>query len=200
MTKSICVLAHKSGSDRTAFQHYYENHHAPLAIGLFPFTGYARNHLVGNDDFGWDTISEFWAADIEQAAALMEGPVGETMRADEERFMDRAKIASASAEEVILSAGDRADKSGRRTALLINPTLEAQDARAEVLALAVAVSQNSSGVNVDFATSWGSPHFPASAVIWLPGWPVVPTSPVGLSMKTLRVVRVNTLFQASGRL
>lgn len=195
MTKSICALAHKSGSDRAAFQLYYEDNHAPLAIGLFPFTGYARNHLVGNDDFGWDTISEFWAEDIERAAALMKGPVGETMRADEERFMDRAKIASASAEEIILSTGDRADGAGRRTALLINPILGTQDVRAEVLALAVPLSQNSSGVNVDFATSWGSPHFPAAAVIWLPGWPMVPNSPVGLSMKALRVVRANTPFQ-----
>lgn len=192
MTKSICALAHMPGSSREAFQHYYEANHAPLAISLFPFSGYARNHLVGDTDFGWDTISEFWSDDIEQAAALMAGPVGKTMRADEERFMDRTKIASAGAEEIILSKGAPADPAGRRMALLASPTVDCSEVRAEVLALAGTLAHDHAGVSVDFTTAWGPLAFPAAAVIWLSGWDMAVDAPPGLSIRALRVVRAET--------
>ena len=192
MTKSICALAHMPGSSREAFQHYYEAIHAPLATSLFHFSAYARNHLVGDTDFGWDTISEFWSDDIEQAAALMVGPIGATMRADEERFMDRTKIASAGAEEIILSKGARADPKGRRMALLASPTVGSSEARAEVLTIAGALAHDHAGVSVDFTTVWGSLAFPAVAVIWLPGWHMAVDASTGLRIRALRVVRAET--------
>jgi len=192
MTKSICALVHKAGSSREAFQRYYEDNHAPLAIGLFPFSGYARNHLTDAADFEWDTISEFWAEDIGQAAALMAGPIGETMRADEERFMDRARIAAAGVEEIILSGGERADLTGKRTALLVNWVEGDGDARMTTLALAGALAREHMGVSVDFTVSWGTPAFPATALIWMPGWHAAIDGPTGLSLRTLRMVRAET--------
>ena len=47
-----------------------------------PFAKYVRNHLIDHDGLWYDTISEFWADDIEQAANLMNGPVGEILRED----------------------------------------------------------------------------------------------------------------------
>lgn len=196
MTKSICALAHRKGSTREAFQRYYEENHAPLAIGLFPFSGYARNHLIDGDDFGWDTISEFWSEDIERAAALMDGPIGDTMRADEERFMDRSVIASGGAREVIVSAGERADAGGRRTALLIERAPPGDDAGGTILAWAQALAHGlapgDGGVSVDFVQSWGQPAFPALAVIWLPGHRHVESAPRGLVVRELHVRRAET--------
>ena len=186
MSKSICALVHKEGSSRQAFQDYYEDRHAPLAIGLFPFSGYVRNHIIGDDDFGWDTISEFWSSDIEKAAALMQGPIGETMRADEERFMNRSRIAPAGSEPVAISTGDPAGPSGERTVLLLNT------GRDEALARARRIGADHPGVSIDFLTPWSEPAFPAEAVIWVSGWPTLGPSCQFADTLMLRARRVAT--------
>lgn len=194
MSKSICALVHKPGSTRAAFHDYYESSHAPLGASLFPFTGYARNHVV-DGEFGWDTISEFWADDIAATAALMEGPIGETMRADEERFMDRSRIAPAGAEEVVIAPGPRADADGCRTAVLVTGS-SGPAAREAVLALAEGLAEKlaggRAGVSLDFATSWQQPAFPADAVIWLSGRIGNLPAADGLALRAVQVRRVET--------
>jgi uncharacterized protein (TIGR02118 family) len=195
MTKSICALAHKPGNTRGEFQTYYEEHHVPLAISHFPFSGYARNHVAEGGDFQWDTISEFWADNIQEAAALMAGPIGEIMAADEERFMNRSLIASAGVEEVILTAGSRADSDGRRTAILVQEqdAIATGDLRASVMDCAARVARDLSGVSVDFTSNWTERAFPAKAVIWFPGWQEPSLAAVGLATQILRVCHVETL-------
>jgi len=191
MRKSICALVHKPGSTREQFQRYYEDNHAPLAVGLFPFTRYVRNHLVDPGDFGWDTISEFWADDISHAASLMQGPVGDTMRADEARFMDRSRIAPGGAEEEILSAGDPADPLGRRTCLLIEAD-PGSDPYFAAHRLAGNLARDHAGVSIDIIAAWQDPAFPAAAVVWLAGWPTVNPVSFGLHIRVLRAMRVET--------
>lgn len=175
MTKSICALVHRPDYTRSAFQNYYEEHHAPLAVKYFPFTRYARNHLIGGDDIGYDTISEFWAEDITAAAALMHGPVGDILRADEERFMDRSRISSGGVDdEHVLSAGSPAAPDGLRTAFLIAPSpaggqLSGDAWRETVLGLGRTLAAAMPGVSLDHVTPWGTPGFPATAVLWCPG-------------------------------
>ncbi|MFC4593096.1 EthD domain-containing protein [Sphingobium tyrosinilyticum] len=192
MTKSICALAHKPGSTREAFQAYYEEHHVPLAIGHFPFSGYARNHLTGAADFRWDTISEFWADDIDAAAALMAGPIGKIMAEDEERFMNRPLIASAGVEEVILSRGNRAGSDGSRTAILVQGPAGGDDLRSRLMGWASGFARDLPGVSVDFTSSWTELAFPAKAVVWLPGWHEQCSVPSGLSAEILLVRHVET--------
>ena len=191
MTKSICALAHKPGSTREDFQLYYEDHHVPLAIGYFPFSAYARNHVIGTQAFGWDTISEFWSDDIEAAAALMAGPVGEIMAADEERFMDRSVIAPAGVEEVILSSGPRAATDGLRTAVLVQDSAEHIDLRSAVTDWARSLANDLPGVSIDFTTNWTERAFPAKAVLWLPG-SQDPRIPQGLLVQKLLVRHAET--------
>jgi uncharacterized protein (TIGR02118 family) len=187
MSKSICALVHKPGTTREQFHAYYETSHAPLAITLFPFTGYVRNHvLAAEGEFAWDTISEFWSGDIEKAAALMNGPVGERMRADERRFMDQSRIAPASARELALSGGGPAGVDGARTAVLVS----GEDSAA--LALARTLAAEHAGVSIDFISSWQYPAFPADAVIWIAGHDAQIPQISELGIVTLRVRRYAT--------
>ena len=203
MSKSICALVHRPGTTREEFQAYYESNHAPLAVGLFPFTAYVRNHLVDPGDFGWDTISEFWSTDIAATAALMEGPIGDTMRADEEKFMDRSRIAPGGAEEVMISPGEPADRDGRRTALLLSHTDEREDFRGEAIRFAERLGARHAGVSADFVTPWQHPAFPAAAVVWVAGWPDLMLGEAPMPIGAYRARRIETppsqLRSAPGR-
>ncbi|WP_165938547.1 EthD domain-containing protein [Parafrankia sp. BMG5.11] len=177
MMKSVCILARKAGSGRTAFHDYYETSHAPLAIGHFPFARYVRNHLVGSVEPGFDTISEFWAADIGKVAALMDGPAGEIMRADEERFMDRSRIAAAGAEERLLSdQGPATD--GLRRAVFVDWRGDGAGEKERTIDLARSLAARGRAVSLDLIQPWGEPAFPARAIIWTTGDPLAELPPL----------------------
>ena len=183
--KSICALARRPDVSRQAFQAYYENHHAPLAVKHFPFARYARNHLLDCPDIGFDTLSEFWAVDIVKLAGLMNGPIGDILRADERKFMDQSRSAPASAEEHVLSpgAGD-----GERCALLLDWSGDAD----LVLPWAREVAERSPGVSLDFATSWQEPAFPARAVLWAPDREAAGDLPGAVTARALKVRHIET--------
>lgn len=192
MTKSICALVHRPDSTRAAFHAYYEDQHAPLGARHFPFTRYARNHIIGGDVPDYDTISEFWADDIAAAAALMNGPVGDIMRADEEKFMDRSRIASAGVDEHALSPGEPAMADGSRTAFLIDMKGDRDAGRDHILSWARGLASDSKGVSLDFTESWGSPPFPAAAVLWMPGHVRLGDCPPSATVRRLILRRVET--------
>lgn len=185
MMKSICALARRPDVSREAFQAYYEEHHAPLAVRHFAFARYARNHLLDCPDIGFDTISEFWAGDIVALAGLMKGPTGDILRADEKKFMDQSRSAPAGCEEHVLSPGV-AD--GDRYALLLDWSGETD----HVLRWARAVAQRAPGVSLDLATSWQEPAFPARAVLWTPDRRAAGDIPPAVAVRVLRVRRVET--------
>ena len=197
MTKSICALVHRPDLTRTAFRAYYEEQHAPLGVQHFPFTRYVRNHLIGGDDIGYDTISEFWAEDIAAAAELMNGPVGEILRADEEKFMDQSRIAPGGVEEHVLSLGCPANPDGIRTAFLIAPSVSGEalssDAwRETVIGLGRTLASEKAGVSLDIVQSWAAPAFPAAAVLWSPGEVALAQVPKGLHVRRLIAQSIET--------
>jgi uncharacterized protein (TIGR02118 family) len=110
---------------RTAFRDHYENRHAPLAIGKFPFRKYARNHVVESlpDPIGFDCLSEFWVDDVAEVLRIMSGEIGDLMREDERRFTDQPRIGPSVAEETHIFGPPRTVEDGiaRKEALLLRP-------------------------------------------------------------------------------
>lgn len=99
--KTIGFMPRRPDISRVQFRDYYETRHAPLAVPLFPFIRYRRNHLTDMEvEPGFDCISEFWVPSLNQIGELMAGNVGDTMRADERNFLDQPRIVAALADPV----------------------------------------------------------------------------------------------------
>ena len=204
MSKNIALLPRRAGLTRGEFHDYYEANHAPLAIGYFPFTRYVRNHLADAEEVGFDTVSEFWSDDIAQLAQLMQTEVGELMRADEQRFMDRAQIKSGAAEERLLAGSPRTAESavGTKYAWLLQWAAATEAAAVAELAgwasrLVAAPDAACLRVTVDLIRPWPGAAFPFDAVLWL--WmrgaatPAPATCPAGVSVwQRLRVLAAET--------
>jgi uncharacterized protein (TIGR02118 family) len=105
MFKVIALLSKKPGLSRDEFIEYYETKHVPLIRKLLPkIQEYRRSFLdlngaiiaagVSAPDF--DVVTEFWFADRAACEATLatygDPSVGETIRRDEENFLDRSKI------------------------------------------------------------------------------------------------------------
>lgn len=106
MIKTIALIHRKDGISREEFARHYEESHAPLALKLFPqIKKYVRNHVVDFPDMGgpeFDCISEFWFDSVEDAMAVAElaqSEAGQTIRDDEDKFMDSSKTISLMVEE-----------------------------------------------------------------------------------------------------
>jgi EthD domain len=172
MSKNIALLSRRAELTRAQFRDYYETRHAPLAIGYFPFTRYVRNHLLEADDIGFDTVSEFWSDDLAGLAALMQTEVGELMRADEQRFMDRAQIRSGAAEEHLLagsaSTAETAACSKQAWLLRLAPATDEAAVVAGLTAWAGAALHDPgcARVTLDLIRPWPGAPFPFDAVLW----------------------------------
>ena len=191
MMKSICLLSRKEGANREAFHGYYESNHAPLAIGLFPFRKYVRNHLLldADLDLDFDTISEFWFDDVADILALMKGDIGARMKADEIKFMNQTLIRSSGSEEHLLRGPRRgSDDGAAKTAILLK---RAADVSPEAFRDAVKVwgaALPANRVSLDIIIPWAAP-WPSEAVVWMWGaTSMAPPPPAGTSIwRTLDV-------------
>lgn len=123
--KTIGLMPKRQDISRAAFRDHYENRHAPLALGKFPFEKYVRNHIVASDPdpIGFDCLSEFWVEKVSEIYAIMAGPIGDIMREDELRFTDQRKIGPAVAEEIHVAGPPRIVDDGvtHKEILLIRP-------------------------------------------------------------------------------
>src|SRR5579862_7434721 len=102
MFKFFVFLKKKKELSTEDFMNYYENNHVPLILSLThtPLV-YKRNYLkhgdafnLASDEIGFDVVTEqiFSSREDLQAwlANLSRPGVGEKVRADEERFLDRS--------------------------------------------------------------------------------------------------------------
>jgi len=124
--KTVGLMPKRHDLSRAAFRDHYENRHAVLALGKFPFEKYIRNHVVASDPdpVGFDCLSEFWVGDVAEIHKIMAGPIGDIMREDELRFTDQPNIGPAVAAEIHVAGPPRIVEDGmivHKEILLLRP-------------------------------------------------------------------------------
>jgi uncharacterized protein (TIGR02118 family) len=115
MLKLFVFFARKPGLSPGEFRDYYENHHVPLILSLVPSPPvYKRNYLQRDGSSGlpvdavtFDVVAEQVFADRDAfnawLGALYAPDVAARVRADEERFLDRARTTLYVIEEHVTS-------------------------------------------------------------------------------------------------
>jgi uncharacterized protein (TIGR02118 family) len=107
MVKTLVLMSRRTDLTRAAFRDYYERNHTVLGMRYFRFRKYIRNHVVAPDEGPFDVLSEFWQDSLPEVYAAMAGPVGDIMREDGNRFIDRSQQRLASCEERLLAGTPR---------------------------------------------------------------------------------------------
>lgn len=95
MIRVLAFMVRRKDITRDAFRNHYERTHVPTALPILGGTAsYVRHHireeLYGRPSFDCMTAFEYPDATSMRAVfARSEGPEGATVRADEQRFMDK---------------------------------------------------------------------------------------------------------------
>jgi uncharacterized protein (TIGR02118 family) len=96
MIRVLALLVRRPDHTRDQFREHYETVHAPLALPqLAGVSHYVRQHLAPGldaDSAPFDVLSEFGYPDAEAVAETtrrLESPLGDPIRRDELRFMDK---------------------------------------------------------------------------------------------------------------
>lgn len=87
--KYLSLIRRREDFTHEAFRHYYENQHAPLALGFFPPQLYRRNYADPSVSVGFDCLCEFAYPDDFDIEAAMATPAGPALAEDESRFIER---------------------------------------------------------------------------------------------------------------
>ena len=121
MEQTVSLISRKVGSTRAEFRNYYETRHSVLGMKNFQFRKYLRNHVVAAPpDAGFDVFSEFWQDSVAGAYETMAGPIGDVMREDEARFMDRSvQRAAKSHDRVVFGPPRGVDPTPTRKQILL---------------------------------------------------------------------------------
>jgi len=108
MVKVMVLLKRKPGLSRQEFSRRYEEVHVPLVLSHFrTMRRYVRNYVItppGVEEPDFDCITEVWFDNMEElkaASKFYESDVGEVIRNDEERFIDRSNMLSFGVQEMV---------------------------------------------------------------------------------------------------
>jgi len=97
MVKVITVLKRKAGMPVEEFQHYWRTRHPDVVTRLPGVRRYVQSHtlrsLYGDGEPLYDGIAEVWADDTGALRAMTRSPAHADLKADEARFIDRARMA-----------------------------------------------------------------------------------------------------------
>lgn len=114
----IAFVKRKEGLSREQFLDHWHHVHGPL-IRDMPGLGdrtvsYVQHPAHENDRSGFDGVAVQQFASWDDFLAMISGPAGETMRADEANFLDPSsiKVVFTGEPNVVIAPGDEAETGG----------------------------------------------------------------------------------------
>jgi uncharacterized protein (TIGR02118 family) len=118
MVKLTCLLKRRAGMTPAEFHDYWRNHHGPLVMATKSGSHvirYVQQHRAledysGDDDPGYDGVTEQWFATMDEYNAHTAEPDFKTVWEDIEKFLDVEKLSFVLTEEpVVILDGDIGD-------------------------------------------------------------------------------------------
>jgi len=109
----FAFVKRREGMSREEFLDYWRNQHGPLirdTPALADRTiSYVQHAAADQDGSGWDGVAVQEFADWDEFLAMLQGPAGDAMRADEANFLDSSSIKVVFADDAVVMI----DKEGR---------------------------------------------------------------------------------------
>ena len=115
--KLFAFVKRKEGMSREEFLTYWHTQHGPLirdTPGLADHTiSYVQHPAAPQDQSGWDGVAVQEFASWDAFVAMLSGPAGDAMRADEANFLDSSsiKVVFTEGEVVMIDAASAASES-----------------------------------------------------------------------------------------
>ena len=92
----FAFVKRKEGMSREAFLDYWHHTHGPLIRDTPALADHTRSYVqypaAPQDGSGWDGVAVQEFASWDDFVAMLSGPAGEAMRADEANFLDSSSI------------------------------------------------------------------------------------------------------------
>lgn len=109
MIDAVTLLSRKPGMTVEAFQRYWRHEHAAVIARLPGVERYVQSHPLAETYQGsnpvCDGIAELWARDSQAFREIGKSTAYVAVQADEERFLDRTRIALVLTEEHVIEDG-----------------------------------------------------------------------------------------------
>jgi uncharacterized protein (TIGR02118 family) len=115
MVKLTCLVRRRAGMSPEEFHRHWREHHGPLVASTASGSHvirYVQHHrslddYSGNDDAGYDGVTEQWFASMDEYNAHMGEPDFKTVWADVESFLDVERLEFVVTDEpVVIVDGD----------------------------------------------------------------------------------------------
>lgn len=113
MIRLFAFVKRREGMSREEFFDYWHHRHGPLIRDTPELSrhliDYAQHPATAEDRSGWDGVAVQTFASWDDLTAMISGPAGETMRADEAAFLDPDSLRVVfTGEPVVVIAPDEA--------------------------------------------------------------------------------------------
>jgi uncharacterized protein (TIGR02118 family) len=110
MVKLTCLVRRRAGMSPEEFHRHWRDHHGPLVASTASGSHvirYVQHHrslddYSGNDDPGYDGVTEQWFASMDEYNAHMAEPDFKTVWADVESFLDVERLEFVVTDETVV--------------------------------------------------------------------------------------------------